>query len=149
MDNILKWALEMNISMLTKALTMVTMVETVTLVVEITATLDQDVTEDLMEVEEDRDLTVMLEEEQEMMSQDISLITMLWHQELVENTITSVDGIVVEEVEEWWSMVMVQKLVNTRVKDMEEEDTDTVVEDQTWIMETRELSSWRLVLDLL
>ena len=149
MDNILKWALEMNISMLTKALTMVTMVETVTQVVEITATLDQDVTEDLMEVEEDRDLTVMLEEEQEMMSQDISLITMLWHQELVENTITSVDGIVVEEVEEWWSMVMVSKLVNTRVKDMEEEDTDTVVEDQTWIMETRELSSWRLVLDLL
>ena len=63
--------------MLTKALTMVTMVETVTLVVEITATKDQDVTEDLMEVEEDRDLTVMLEEEQEMMSQDISLITML------------------------------------------------------------------------
>ena len=63
--------------MLTKALTMVTMVETVTQVVEITATKDQDVTEDLMEVEEDRDLTVMLEEEQEMMSQDISLITML------------------------------------------------------------------------
>ena len=57
--------------MLTKALTMVTMVETVTQVVEITATKDQDVTEDLMEVEEDRDLTVMLEEEQEMMSQDI------------------------------------------------------------------------------
>ena len=67
----------MNISMLTKALTMVTMVETVTQVVEITATKDQDVTEDLMEVEEDRDLTVMLDEEQEMMSQDISLITML------------------------------------------------------------------------
>ena len=63
--------------MLTKALTMVTMVETVTQVVEITATKDQDVTEDLMDVEEDRDLTVMLDEEQEMMSQDISLITML------------------------------------------------------------------------